>query len=400
MPELLTQVAQTVGMIGTIAKSTLSYYIKGPRCAKWPLWFQLHRDAIHRAIYTKPHRQPTDDTIDDLDFDRIAAENQKWDLPESQLPKDIGTCKQVAIRVSQVEIDPQAFACTGAAEQKLLALTQADRQAQREIPAELCVPAALAAEQDAFACRPLAAGEKIILYLHGGAYKFGSAASHRALTGRIGSHAGRRSLTIDYRLSPRHPYPAQLHDAFIAFQFLLQRGFPSHDIVVAGDSAGGNLALALAVLVRQLGLRLAGLLLLSPWSDLTTERPSLKRNAKFDFLCAPPLSSPLSPARTFYAPGRRLSPELLDEMAHPLVSPVNADFADFPPTLIQAGEKEVIVDEISQLYENIMAHNPGARRGRYVYECYADMIHVFHQFLGLPDAQYAIARAGEFIRNL
>ncbi|KAJ2633413.1 hypothetical protein H4R22_000514 [Coemansia sp. RSA 1290] len=400
MPELLAQAAQTVGMMAVMAKSALSYYIKGPRCAKWPLWFQLHRDAIHRAIYTKPHRQPTDDTIDDIDFDRMAAENQKWDLPESQLPEDIGKCRQTAIRVSHVEIDTAAFACTGAAEQKLVALTEADRQGQREIPAEVCVPASLAAGQDRFACRPLFRGEKIVLYLHGGAYKFGSAASHRALTGRIGSHAGRRSLTIDYRLSPRHPYPAQLHDAFIAFLFLLQSGFASRDIVVAGDSAGGNLALALTVLVRQLGHRPAGLLLLSPWSDLTTERPSLQRNARFDFLCAPPLSSPLSPARTFYAPGRRLSQELLDEMAHPLVSPVNADFAGFPPTLIQAGEKEVIVDEISQLYENIVAHNPGAHRGRYVYECYPDMIHVFHQFLGLPDAQYAIARAGEFVRNL
>ncbi|KAJ2356345.1 hypothetical protein IWW50_000327 [Coemansia erecta] len=412
MPELLAKATLAIGMAAVIAKSTLSYYIKGPRCAKWPLWFQLHRDAIHRAIYTKPKSQPTDETIDDLDFEQIAANNSKWDLPESQLPPEIGTFERLSIRVSEVEIDhAAAFAGTGPAEHGLLALSASDKSESgclREIPAELTVPASFSKPRkqqgerkvDVFACRPLAEGEKVILYLHGGAYKFGSAASHRALTGRIANHAGMRCLAIDYRLAPLHPYPAQLHDAHTAFWYLVKCGFRPDDIVVAGDSAGGNLSLALTVLLRHSGHRIRGLLLMSPWSDLTTERPSLKRNAKYDFLCAPPLASPLSPARTYYAPGRRLSQEMIEEMAHPLVSPVYADFTDFPPTLIQAGEKEIIVDEISQLFENISAHNPGARRGRYVYECYADMIHVFHQFLGLPDAQYAIAKAGEFIKAL
>ncbi|KAJ2475645.1 hypothetical protein IWW56_005323 [Coemansia sp. RSA 2131] len=408
MPELLAKVGSAIGLAAVMAKSTLSYYVKGPRCAKWPLWFQLHRDAIHRAIYTKPKGQPTDETIDQIDFDKVAAENRKWDLPASHLPSDIGTYERISIKVSQVQINPvEAFGGTGAAESGLLALSEADRTASgmdREIPAELTVPASLKQPSDAtldvFACRPLADGEKIVLYLHGGAYKFGSAASHRALTGRIANHASVRCVTIDYRLAPLHPYPAQLHDAYTAFWHLVQMGFRAEDIVVAGDSAGGNLALALTVLLRHTGHRTRGLLLLSPWVDLTTERPSIRRNAKYDFLCAPPLESPLNPARTFYAPGRPLSPEMITEMAHPLVSPVYADFAEFPPTLIQAGEKEIIVDEISQLYENIAAHNPGAKRGRYVYECYADMIHVFHQFLDLPDAQYAIAKAGEFIKAL
>ncbi|KAJ1832481.1 hypothetical protein LPJ63_003502 [Coemansia sp. RSA 2711] len=406
MPELLAKAALAIGMAAVMAKSTLSYYIKGPRCPKWPLWFQLHRDAIHRAIYTKPKGQPTDETIDQIDFDEIAASNRKWDLPESQLPADIGACQRLTIRVAEVEIDPAtAFAGAGPAEPALAALTNEDMSVEgceREIPAELVVPASLRPKlgDDPFACRPLSAGEKVILYLHGGAYKYGSAASHRALTGRIANHAAMRCVTIDYRLAPLHPYPAQLHDAFIAFWYLVKCGFDPQNIVVAGDSAGGNLSLALTVLLRYAGHGICGLLLLSPWSDLTTERPSLKRNAKYDFLCAPPLASPLNPARTFYAPGRRLSEEMLREMAHPLVSPVNADFAGFPPTLIQAGEKEIIVDEISQLHENIIAHNPEARKGRYVYECYADMIHVFHQFLSLPDAQYAIAKAGEFIKAL
>ncbi|KAJ2270340.1 hypothetical protein IW141_004695, partial [Coemansia sp. RSA 355] len=279
-------------------------------CAKWPLWFQLQCDAIHQAIYTKPKGQSTDETIDQIDFEKV-------------------------------------FSGTGAAESGLLALSETNHTASGmncEISAELTVPASLKWPSDmtldVFACRPLADGEKIVLYLHGGAYKFGSAASHHVLVGQIANHA-------------------------------------SHT-----------------------GHCTRGLLLLSPWVDLMTKRPSIQCNAKYDFLCALPLESPLNPARTFYAPGCPLSPEMITEMAHPLVSPVYANFAEFPPTLIQAGEKEIIINKTSQLYKNIAAHNPNAKCGRYIYECYADMIHVFHQFLDLPDAQYVIAKAGEFIKAL
>ncbi|KAJ1755499.1 hypothetical protein LPJ58_004184 [Coemansia sp. RSA 1591] len=222
-----------------------------------------------RPFTQKPKGQSTNETIDQIDFEKVAAENRKWDLPTSQLPFDIGIYEQISIKVSQVQTNPvEAFSGTGAAESGLLALSKADHTASgmnRMISAELTVPASLKQPSDVtldvFACCPLADGEKIVLYLHGSVYKFGSAASHRALVGQIANHASVRCVTIDYRLAPLHPYPAQL-------------------------------------------------------------------------------------------------------------------------------------------YESIAAHNPNAKHGRYVYECYADMIHVFHQFLDLPDAQYAIAKAGEFIKAL
>ncbi|KAJ2706943.1 hypothetical protein H4R19_004959, partial [Coemansia spiralis] len=328
MPDLLAKAALAVSMAAVAVQSTLSYYVNGPRCPRWPLWFQVRRDAIHRAIRTAPETMPTDDTIDEIDFAQMAAESRKWDLPETSLPAKIGTHRRGAIRVGDVAIDAAAaYAGTGPAERGLLALDAADRAAggRRVIPFEILVPDALRRTASGgsalFDCAPLAAGERIILYLHGGAYKLGSAASHRALVGRIAAQAGLRSVSIEYRLAPLHPYPAQLHDAFISFRYLVARGFAPGDIVVAGDSAGGNLALALAVLLRHTGVSVRGLLLLSPWADLITERPSLKRNARFDFLTAPPLASPLNPARTFYAPGRRLDAAMLREMAHPLVSP-------------------------------------------------------------------------------
>ncbi|KAJ2758553.1 hypothetical protein IWQ56_005972 [Coemansia nantahalensis] len=411
MADLLAKSVMAVTMATVTVRSTLSYYVKGPRCPSWPLWFQVRRDTIHRAIRTAPKAALTDDAIDEIDFAQMDEERRRWDLPESTLPAEIGAHRRGAIRVGDVAIDAAAaFAGTGPAESGLLALDAADRAAggQREIPYEIIAPDALRRTADSsgcsaerlFDCAPLAAGERVILYLHGGAYKMGSAASHRALVGRIAAHAGLRSVSIEYRLAPLHPFPAQLHDAYISFQHLVARGFAPGDIVVAGDSAGGNLALVLALLLRHTGVGVRGLLLLSPWADLITERASLKRNARFDFLTAPPLASPLSPARTFYAPGRRLDEGMRREMAHPLVSPVYADFAGFPPTLIQAGEKEVIIDEIAQLHHNIAAANPGADPARHVYECVPDMVHVFHQFLSLPDARRAIARAGEFIASL
>ncbi|KAJ1785604.1 hypothetical protein LPJ67_003886 [Coemansia sp. RSA 1938] len=318
-----------------------------------------------RPFTQKPKGQSTNETIDQIDFEKVAAEDRKWDLPTSQLPSDIGTYEQISIKVSQVQINPvEAFSGTGAAESGLLALSEADHTASSidcKISAELTVPASLKRPSDTtldvFACHPLADGEKIVLYLHGGVYKFGSAASHHVLVGQIANHA-------------------------------------------TGDSAGSNLALSLTVLLQHTGHHTHGLLLLLPWVDLTTEQPSIQCNTKYDFLCAPLLELPLNPARTFYAPGCPLSPEMITKMAHPLVSPVYADFAKFLPMLIQASKKEIIINKTSQLYKNIAAHNPNAKCGRYIYECYADMIHVFHQFLDLPDAQYAIAKAGEFIKAL
>ncbi|KAJ2548911.1 hypothetical protein IWW35_003981 [Coemansia sp. RSA 1878] len=186
-----------------------------------------------RPFTQNPKGQPTDETIDQIDFEKVAAKNRKWDLPTSQLPFDIGIYEQISIKVSQVQTNPvEAFSGTGAAESGLLALSKADHTASgmnRMISAELTVPASLKQPSDVtldvFACCPLAGSKKIVLYLHGGVYKFRSAASHHALVGRIANHASVHCVTIDYRLAPLHPYPAQLHDAHTVFWHLVQMGF-------------------------------------------------------------------------------------------------------------------------------------------------------------------------------
>ncbi|KAJ1936408.1 hypothetical protein GGF37_005622 [Kickxella alabastrina] len=386
------------------AKSTISYCVKGPRCERWPLKLQVLRDVIYSISKIGNGASMTDDDIDLIDFEELAASYKKHDLPDSEIPFHLGTYVSASFKVTEVPIDPELFVGTGPAEKGLIALIKSDQDiacSKRVISYELTAPTPLPGSAELAAkCEPLTPNERIILYLHGGAYCLGSPTSHRGLTGRIAAQAGLRCFTIDYRLAPLHPYPAQLHDAYISFHFLLQQGFRAENIVLAGDSAGGNLVLALTLLLKHTGIpHVRGLVLLSPWTDIISQRPSIERNKRFDYLVNMPMTSPMSRARLFYAPGRRMSPELMAEMAHPLVSPVNADFSDFPPTLIQAGDKELLLDEISELFHNILAANPD-RQDIYTYECYADMIHVFHQFESLPCALEAITRAGNFIKNL
>ncbi|KAJ2005134.1 hypothetical protein H4R26_002112 [Coemansia thaxteri] len=410
MSDILAKTMFMAGMAATAAKSAASYYFRGPRCPKWPLSFQVRRDMMFSVIVGRSGWLPTEADIEHIDFEAIAKGREKWDLPTSELPPEMGAFQPASITCASIDIDVGLFVGAGPAESGLCALVEEDRLdgGRRALSCEITAPASMllalkdAASVDrAFGWAPVCQDEKIVLFLHGGAYRFGSPASHRGLAGRLSGMSDLRCVSIDYRLAPSHPYPAQLHDAFIAFVYLMQQGFKPENIVLVGDSAGGNLALALLFLLRHTGIahKVCGLLLISPWSDLVSYRSSMERNASYDYLTAPPLSSPLAPARMFYAPGRKYSQALLDEMSHPLVSPINGDFRDFPPTLIQAGDKEILADDIAQLHENLLRDNP-EHSDRYIYECYTDMIHVFHQFKELPDARDAFASAAKFLGSL
>ncbi|KAJ2566311.1 hypothetical protein GGH95_004462, partial [Coemansia sp. RSA 1836] len=397
MTDLLSKTMFLAGVASAAAKSTVSYYLRGPRCAKWPLMFQVRRDVMYKVLTSKSKQMMTDADIEQIDFDLMARQLKQWDIPTSELPADMGAFRSSSISVDSISIDPDVFAGAGPAEPGLRALIAQDSAKRgRKVPYEITAPISMLSDdgdnERVFECTPIDERENIVLYLHGGAFKYGSPASHRGVTGRLSGMSGLRCVSIDYRLAPLNPYPAQLHDAYLSFVYLLQQGFKPQNIVLAGDSAGGNLAVVLLLLLRQAGITrtVCGLVLISPWTDLVSNRSSMRRNAKYDYLTGPPLQSPLSLARVFYAPGRKYSQALLDEMSHPLVSPVNGDFVGFPPTLIQAGEKEILIDDITQLYENLLRDNPD-RHDSFVYESYADMVHVFHQFDELPDGSVAFA---------
>jgi epsilon-lactone hydrolase len=179
-----------------------------------------------------------------------------------------------------------------------------------------------------------AAPGKALLYLHGGGHVIGSLKSHRHLVSRLAVAAGVTAFHIDYRLAPEHPYPAALEDAVKAYKQILATGIAPDDIVVGGESAGGNLATALLLKAREAGLpQPAGLYLLSPWLDMTTSGESYVKVGARDPIITREGIEMVSAA---YLGGR---PD------DPLTSPVRADPAGLPPMLIQVGSEEVLLSD-------------------------------------------------------
>lgn len=216
-----------------------------------------------------------------------------------------------------------------------------------------------------------------VLYLHGGAYCIGSAATHRALTGRLARASGLPVFSANYRLAPEHPHPAALQDALAAFRALAARG----PVVIGGDSAGGGLALATALALRDAGgPQPAALLLLSPWADQVIPDP-----------LPPPVpgEAMLSPAWAEACSAHYRGATPADD---PAISPIRADLRGLPPTLIQAGTDELLHDQALDLHRALRAAGVTARcditRGRW---------HVFQLQAGLlPSADDAITRLASF----
>ncbi len=225
--------------------------------------------------------------------------------------------------------------------------------------------------------------ERVILYLHGGAYNAGSTRSHRALAANIADAAHARALTIDYRLAPEHPYPAALVDAFSTYKWLLDRGIHSHQIIVTGDSAGGGLTIALLIALRERRQPIpAAAVVLSPWTDLSASGESWQENAELDYLIH---GAKLKEAARIYL--KDADPQA------PLASPAHANLEGLPPLLIQVGSEEVLLSDSINLAEN--AHLSGVDVTLDIWE---GMQHVW-QFAAsfVPEGRQAIGKIGEFI---
>jgi acetyl esterase/lipase len=175
---------------------------------------------------------------------------------------------------------------------------------------------------------------RVILYLHGGAFVFGSPASYRNRAMRLSYRCNAEVFVPDYRLAPEHHYPAALDDALAAWR-LVERLRNGRSLFVAGDSAGGGLCLSLLLTLRDLGLDMPdGSLLISPWTDLTVSGPSVDANAGKDLWFT---RKHLETWADYYAgPSDRRSPYL---------SPVFAELSELPPLLLLAGEDELLLDD-------------------------------------------------------
>ncbi len=221
-----------------------------------------------------------------------------------------------------------------------------------------------------------------MLYLHGGGYAMGSGASHRPLVGHITRATRVRSLLLDYRLAPEHRCPAALDDAIKAYRWLLEQGLKPERIVVAGDSAGGGLAIALLVALRDAHVPLPGLACcLSPWVDMTASGDSVQSNAAID----PWVTRKSLDIVRHYAGQLPLS--------SPMVSPLFSDLHGLPPLLIHVGSDEILLSDSARLAQKArLAGVP------VTYREWPGMWHVFHAFAPyMPEANEAIREIGRHV---
>ncbi len=232
---------------------------------------------------------------------------------------------------------------------------------------------------------PGADDTRAFLYIHGGGFVGGSPRIHRPLTWRLAKEIGVPVYSIDYRLAPEHPFPAGLDDCIAAYRALLGKGHAAKSLVVGGDSAGGNLTLALALRLKAEDLPLpAALICLSPATDMTGSGPSRQENAEADSLFVDEMFDSLKPA---YFGDR-------DER-DPFLSPLFGDLAGLPPVLLQVGEREMLRDDSTRMAAKLKAAGVETvlevwPRVWHVWQLNADM---------LPEGREAITHITRFARQ-
>ncbi|MCM1537561.1 MAG: alpha/beta hydrolase [bacterium] len=294
----------------------------------------------------------------------------------------------------------------------------------------------------------------VILYCHGGGYMTGSSLYARTLTTKLAASTSMDVFCFDYRLAPEHPYPAAAEDAMRAWNYLMLLGYGARDVIVAGDSAGGNLALSLTLKLKEEGRLLPrGLMLMSPWTDLTSSGRSHETRASLDPVLdkeyldkavaayvgeigrlTEPDNQENAPAGQESAPTKRESVPTERESApagqesapagqesapteresapdgsgqasvpqdgreevlkNPLISPLFGDFAGFPPTYIQVGDNEILLNDATQLHKNMIKANVSVKL-----DVFKGMWHVF-QMSPFKTAYEAMDKNAEFIYDI
>ena len=222
---------------------------------------------------------------------------------------------------------------------------------------------------------------RAVLYCHGGGYTTGNLGYSRPLAAKLANVTGWEVLAFEYRLAPEHPFPAAADDAMKAWDYLMYQGYGARDIVVAGDSAGGNLALVLTMLLRDAGRLLPRrLVLMSPWTDMTASGKSSRERRDADPMIT---MNYIQAVRAAYAPGCELS--------SPMLSPLFGDFDRFPPVLIQVGTNEILMSDSVRLRDRLVQAGIPCRL-----EVWPDMWHVFQMF-PMKKASQAMDSVGRFL---
>ena len=228
-------------------------------------------------------------------------------------------------------------------------------------------------------------GDRVMLYIHGGAYIIGAPACYHGLAAAFALGLNARVLMPDYRLAPEYPFPTPVEDVLASYRWLLDNGHDPRSIVFAGDSAGGAMTVAVMVMARDAGLPLpAAGAALSPWANLEHTGQSMTSRDGVDPTTTKAALDAM--ARTFLAGAPPTSPT---------ASPVFADVRGLPPILIQIGGTELMLSDAIRLAAHL-----GENGVRVTLEVWPEMFHVWHQYQAmLPEAVQAIANVTDFLQQ-
>lgn len=224
-----------------------------------------------------------------------------------------------------------------------------------------------------------------VIYFHGGAYRQGSPTGYRSFASQLAAATGAPYLLLEYRLAPEDPFPAAVDDAVATYRELLDHGVPANRLALAGDSAGGGLAVATLVAARDAGLpQPTGAALMSPWVDLTVTADSYVR-------CGP--TDPVFGWERAQEAARDYLGTI--DPHHPLASPLFADLSGIAPLLIHASDAEVLADDATAL-----ATRAEAAGVKVELTVAPDMTHVWHAMApGVPEAREAVAAVAQFLQR-
>jgi len=228
--------------------------------------------------------------------------------------------------------------------------------------------------------------DKVLLYLHGGAFVAGSIDTHIDLISRISRAAKIKVLAINYRLAPEHPFPAGLNDAFNTYQWLMsEKNFNPNNIIIGGDSAGGTLTLSVLIKIRDENVSPPiAAFCLSPATDMTGSGESYTKKAEIDPFLTPELGDLVIDNYL-----RDVDPK------DPLVSPLFADLRGLPPIYIQVGTSEILLDDSKRIAQKLEDANVDVKL-----DIWEDMVHVFAAFAAFaPEGKEAIEKIASFINE-
>jgi acetyl esterase/lipase len=226
---------------------------------------------------------------------------------------------------------------------------------------------------------------KLLLYLHGGAYTLGSCDSHRKLVTHMAKEGNIDAVMPEYRLAPEYPFPAGLDDALAVYKELLESGYNAADIIISGDSAGGGLSVATMLQLRHEGLPLPGAaILLSPFLDMSASGETMKTRADRDPWFRP---DEIEVVVSYYCPN--------EDVRNPLLSPVFANVAGLPPTMIQVGDDEILLSDSTRFADKLRTADVDV-----AIEVFPEMWHVFQLFVGkMPESKAAVKKIGAYIKE-